>query len=82
MDWIRGSTLGTGSFAIVSVATPKNPSLSFHFPVFDRFTSFLLVNEEHVLNCLGSSCPRILKCLCDSVIEKECVAVGRRRGPD
>ncbi|XLR53578.1 hypothetical protein S83_004250 [Arachis hypogaea] len=31
MDWIRGSTLGTGSFTTVSVATPKNLSLPFHF---------------------------------------------------
>ncbi|KAL4314209.1 mitogen-activated protein kinase kinase kinase 3-like [Arachis ipaensis] len=67
MDWIRGPTLGSGSFATVSLATPKNPSLPFHIPVAvkssDRFTSFLLVNEEHVLNRLGSSCPRIVKCL-------------------
>ncbi|MED6114777.1 hypothetical protein PIB30_083762 [Stylosanthes scabra] len=77
MEWIRGPILGSGSFATVSLATPKNPSssiLPFHSPVAvkscDAFTTFLLLNEEHILNRLGSSCPRIIRCFGhDSTVE-------------
>ena len=65
MDWVRGRLLGNGSFATVNLAVATNGSVKFPSPFAvkssDVFTSFFLMNEEHVLHRLGS-CPRIIKC--------------------
>ncbi|KAJ1381241.1 Serine/threonine-protein kinase, active site [Sesbania bispinosa] len=62
MDWVRGQSLGSGSFATVNLVIPTNgytpptavKSSNVH-------TSYLLKNEEQVLNRIGC-CPQIIKC--------------------
>ncbi|XP_057449528.1 mitogen-activated protein kinase kinase kinase 20-like [Lotus japonicus] len=65
MDWIRGHSLGSGSFATVNLAIPTNSSSQFRSPTAVKSSevdfSSLLQNEEQVLNRLGS-CPQIIKC--------------------
>ncbi|KAK7309342.1 hypothetical protein RJT34_05985 [Clitoria ternatea] len=59
MDWIRGHSLGSGSFATVNLAIPTNGSTRFPSPCAVKSsnvqTSCLLKNEEHVLHRLGFS---------------------------
>lgn len=62
MDWVRGRSLGSGSFATVNLAT----SVRHHFPSLfavkssDVSTSSLLINEKRVFERL-QSCPNIVK---------------------
>ncbi|KAK7251035.1 hypothetical protein RIF29_33900 [Crotalaria pallida] len=69
MDWIRGESVGRGSFAKVNLAIPRNSSTSlFHSPAAVKScevsTSSSLKNEKKILDCLGC-CPRIIRCLGD-----------------
>ncbi|KAJ1381239.1 Serine/threonine-protein kinase, active site [Sesbania bispinosa] len=62
MEWVRGQSLGSGSFAIVNLVIPTNASTPpTAVKTSDVYTSYLLKNEEHVLNRIGS-CPQIIKC--------------------
>ncbi|XP_061342598.1 mitogen-activated protein kinase kinase kinase 20-like [Gastrolobium bilobum] len=68
MDWVRGNTLGRGSFATVNLAIPTNRSTQFSSPTAvkssssdDVFASYLLKNEKEILDHLGY-CPHIVKC--------------------
>ncbi|XP_057422259.1 mitogen-activated protein kinase kinase kinase 20-like [Lotus japonicus] len=68
MDWVRGDLIGRGSFATVSLAIPTGSSSSTRFPLptvvksAEASTSSSLENEKNVLDRLGSSCPRIIRC--------------------
>lgn len=69
MDWVRGDAVGRGSFATVSLAIPTTnynqfPSLTV-VKSADAQTSCWLRNEKHVLDRLGSSSPRIIRCFGD-----------------
>jgi serine/threonine protein kinase len=72
MDWVRGETIGRGSFARVDLAIPKAKSNSnstlFRSPAAVKTsevsTSYSLKNEKHVLDCLGSH-KRIIRCFGD-----------------
>ncbi|TKY70582.1 Mitogen-activated protein kinase kinase kinase 3 [Spatholobus suberectus] len=65
MNWVRGDSLGSGSFATVNIAVPTNGSAQFPSPTAvkssDVHTSCLLKNEKEVLDRLGSS-PYIVNC--------------------
>lgn len=65
MNWVRGRSLGSGSFASVNLAKPKKTSTLFHSPTAVKTSnvnsSSSLKNEEQILHCLGS-CPQIVKC--------------------
>ncbi|RDY09682.1 Mitogen-activated protein kinase kinase kinase 17, partial [Mucuna pruriens] len=65
MDWVRGYSLGRGSFATVNIAMPANGSTMFPSPTAVKssgvHTSCFLKNEKRVLDRLGSS-PFIIKC--------------------
>ncbi|RHN62944.1 putative mitogen-activated protein kinase kinase kinase STE-STE11 family [Medicago truncatula] len=66
MDWVRGKTVGRGSFATVNLAIPKANSYSTPTAVktSEVSTSSSLKNEKHVLHQLGS-CQRIIPCFGD-----------------
>ncbi|KAJ1411976.1 Serine/threonine-protein kinase, active site, partial [Sesbania bispinosa] len=69
MDWVRGDSIGRGSFAIVNLAKPTTSNSTwFSSPTVvkssEASTSFSLKNEKHVLDCLGS-CRRIIRCFGD-----------------
>jgi serine/threonine protein kinase len=65
MNWVRGHTLGSGSFATVHLA--KHTKDFGNFPSLSAVKScnldncFSLQNEKHILDQLGSS-PHIIKC--------------------
>ncbi|KAI9089267.1 hypothetical protein K1719_029546 [Acacia pycnantha] len=65
MDWNRGSSLGTGTFASVHLAIPRHTSAQFSSPAAVKsaglFASSSLQNEQFVLNRLGL-CPQIIRC--------------------
>ncbi|KAJ1419136.1 Serine/threonine-protein kinase, active site [Sesbania bispinosa] len=64
MEWVRGQSLGSGSFATVNLVIPTNGSTSTPPTAVKSsnvHTSYLLKNEEHVLNRIGC-CPQIIKC--------------------
>lgn len=69
MDWVRGDSLGRGTFATVHLVIPKGINSS-QFPsptavkTSDVATSSSLKNEKQVLDCLGS-CQRIIRCFGD-----------------
>ncbi|KAE9614305.1 hypothetical protein Lal_00016768 [Lupinus albus] len=68
MDWIRGETIGRGSFATVNLAILRNNSTKFSSPTAVKSsevsTSSLLKNEKQILDYIGS-CPRIIRCFGD-----------------
>lgn len=68
MDWVRGDSVGRGSFATVSLAIPRNSSTQFSSPTAVKSsevsTSSSLKNEKNILDCLGC-CPRIIRCFGD-----------------
>ncbi|CAJ2635399.1 unnamed protein product [Trifolium pratense] len=72
MDWVRGETIGRGSFATVNLAIPKGKSNSnstlFSSPTAVKTsevsTSYSLKNEKQILDCLGSH-QRIIRCFGD-----------------
>ncbi|XP_058751588.1 mitogen-activated protein kinase kinase kinase 20-like [Vicia villosa] len=70
MDWVRGESLGRGTFATVHLVLPKGSSNSTLFPsptavkTSEVSTSYTLKNERHVLDCLGS-CQQIIRCFGD-----------------
>ncbi|XP_010558598.1 PREDICTED: mitogen-activated protein kinase kinase kinase 2-like [Tarenaya hassleriana] len=67
MDWVRGETIGYGTFATVSLATPAS-KYSGQFPPLmavksaDFYGAASLANEKSVLDQLGH-CPEIVRCL-------------------
>ncbi|KAJ1419135.1 Serine/threonine-protein kinase, active site [Sesbania bispinosa] len=64
MEWVRGQSLGSGSFATVNLVIPTNGSTSTPPTAVKSsnvHTSYLLKNEEHVLNRIGC-CPQIINC--------------------
>ncbi|CAI8609278.1 unnamed protein product [Vicia faba] len=70
MDWVRGESVGRGTFATVHLVLPKGSSNSTLFPSptavksSEVSTSYSLKNERHVLDCLGS-CQQIIRCFGD-----------------
>ncbi|RHN62946.1 putative mitogen-activated protein kinase kinase kinase STE-STE11 family [Medicago truncatula] len=66
MDWVRGETVGRGSFATVNLVIPKSNSNSTPTAVktSEVSTSSSLKNEKYVLHQLGS-CQRIIPCFGD-----------------
>ncbi|CAL9246935.1 unnamed protein product [Arabidopsis halleri] len=65
MEWVRGETIGFGTFSTVSVAT--NTRDSGEFPAImavkssDSYGAASLSNEKSVLDSLGD-CPEIVRC--------------------
>ncbi|XP_050871727.1 mitogen-activated protein kinase kinase kinase 20 [Lathyrus oleraceus] len=70
MDWVRGESVGRGSFATVHLVIPKATSNFTLFPsptavkTSEVSTSYSLKNEKHVLDRLGS-CQQIISCFGD-----------------
>lgn len=68
MNWIRGNSLGSGSFATVNMVLPTNGSALFSSPTAvkssDVGTCLSLKNEKEVLDRIGDS-PYIIKCFGD-----------------
>ncbi|XP_020205525.1 mitogen-activated protein kinase kinase kinase 17 [Cajanus cajan] len=68
MNWVRGASIGRGSFATINIAIPTNDSTHFPSPFVvkssNTHTSHMLNNEKHVLHNLGSS-PYIITCFGD-----------------
>ncbi|KDP31943.1 hypothetical protein JCGZ_12404 [Jatropha curcas] len=63
MDWIRGESLGCGSFSSVNLAIPrKNSAPLMAVKSCDLFDSVLLENEKEVLLHLGK-CENVIQCL-------------------
>ncbi|KFK34285.1 hypothetical protein AALP_AA5G125300 [Arabis alpina] len=64
MEWVRGETIGHGTFSVVSKATPSNTS---DFPALiavkssDSYGAASLSNEKSVLDSLGD-CREIVRC--------------------
>ncbi|XP_010550362.1 PREDICTED: mitogen-activated protein kinase kinase kinase 2-like [Tarenaya hassleriana] len=69
MKWVRGETVGYGSFATVSLATPAN-KYSGEFPPLmavksaEKYGAASLANEKSVLDQLGH-CREIVRCFGD-----------------
>ncbi|KAG7539435.1 Protein kinase domain [Arabidopsis suecica] len=67
MEWIRGETIGYGTFSTVSLATPSN-NVSGEFPPLmavksaDSYGAASLANEKSVLDKLGDDCNEIVRC--------------------
>ncbi|CAK8562406.1 unnamed protein product [Lathyrus sativus] len=66
MDWVRGESVGRGSFATVHLVLPKVTSNSTPTAVktSEVSTSFSLKNERQILDRLGS-CQQIIRCFGD-----------------
>ncbi|KAM7265036.1 hypothetical protein ACFE04_002719 [Oxalis oulophora] len=70
MDWVRGETIGYGSFATVSLATSSSDSS--HLPSLMAAKSCViecadsLINERRILSEIGY-CPQIIKCFGDQI---------------
>ncbi|ESQ31192.1 hypothetical protein EUTSA_v10004510mg [Eutrema salsugineum] len=68
MEWVRGETIGYGTFSTVSLATPSNND-SGELPPFmavksaDSYGAASLANEKSVLDKLGDDCDEIVRCL-------------------
>ncbi|KAJ0239081.1 Mitogen-activated protein kinase kinase kinase 19 [Hirschfeldia incana] len=68
MDWVRGETIGYGTFSTVSLATPTN-NVSGVLPHVmavksaDTHGAASLANEKWVLDTLGNDCDEIVRCL-------------------
>ncbi|KAM0032245.1 putative mitogen-activated protein kinase kinase kinase STE-STE11 family [Helianthus debilis subsp. tardiflorus] len=70
MEWVRGKTIGHGSFAAVSIAKPTNNSSGLP-PVIAvkscaASLAASLMNERMILEQLND-CPNIIRCFGDSV---------------
>ncbi|KAJ8567265.1 hypothetical protein K7X08_019473 [Anisodus acutangulus] len=69
MDWVRGETVGHGSFGKVSFAIPTKQSTLFSSPMVVKSSSAscsaTLMNEKLILDEL-KGCPQIINCLGDS----------------
>ncbi|XP_004511921.1 mitogen-activated protein kinase kinase kinase 20-like [Cicer arietinum] len=65
MNWVRGHSLGSGTFATVDLAIHTQHSVNFPSLTAVKSTylynSYSLLNEKHILDRLGSS-PFIVKC--------------------
>ncbi|CAJ1929587.1 unnamed protein product [Sphenostylis stenocarpa] len=65
MDWVRGESIGSGTFATVNIAVPTNGSTQFSsltaVKSSDSHNAGLLKKEKEVLDRLGSS-PYIINC--------------------
>ncbi|CAD5336076.1 unnamed protein product [Arabidopsis thaliana] len=67
MEWIRGETIGYGTFSTVSLATRSNND-SGEFPPLmavksaDSYGAASLANEKSVLDNLGDDCNEIVRC--------------------
>ncbi|KAK7331065.1 hypothetical protein VNO77_25276 [Canavalia gladiata] len=65
MDWVRGHSVGRGSFATVNLAIPTSKASSFSsltaVKSSEALSSSSLKNEKHVLDRL-SSCSRVIRC--------------------
>ncbi|WVZ11471.1 hypothetical protein V8G54_016001 [Vigna mungo] len=65
MNWVRGESLGSGTFATVNIVVPANGSTRFPSPVAvkssDSDNAGSLQHEKEILDRLGSS-PYIIKC--------------------
>ncbi|KAI3669814.1 hypothetical protein L6452_41234 [Arctium lappa] len=70
MEWVRGKTIGHGSFAAVSLAKPTNQSSRFPPLMAVKSCgishSASLVNERMILQQL-KDCPEIITCYGDSI---------------
>lgn len=68
MEWVRGETIGYGTFSTVTLATPAN-DVSGAFPQVmavksaDSHGAASLANEKWVLDTLGDDCDEIVRCL-------------------
>ncbi|XP_050206609.1 mitogen-activated protein kinase kinase kinase 20-like [Mercurialis annua] len=64
MEWVRGETIGYGSFSTVSLAVPKNKGSGSLMAVksCEVDDSVLLQNEEKILSQLGD-CRNVIRCL-------------------
>lgn len=71
MDWVRGDTIGRGSFGTVSLAIPKNNFSQITTPIVVKSSevtsSASLRNEKRVLSKLGNNHPHIIRFLGDSL---------------
>ncbi|XP_059295208.1 mitogen-activated protein kinase kinase kinase 20-like [Lycium ferocissimum] len=69
MDWIRGETVGHGSFGKVSFAIPRKQSTLFSPSMVVKSSSAscsaTLINEKLILDEL-KGCPQVINCLGDS----------------
>ncbi|CAA7019446.1 unnamed protein product [Microthlaspi erraticum] len=67
MEWVRGETIGYGTFSTVNLATPLNIKNYGDFPTLlavksaDSYGAAGITNEKSVLNSLGD-CPEIVRC--------------------
>ncbi|XP_012574483.1 mitogen-activated protein kinase kinase kinase 20-like [Cicer arietinum] len=65
MNWVRGPSLGSGTFATVDLAIHTQHSVNFPSLTAVKsayaYNSYYLLNEKHILDRLGSS-PFIVKC--------------------
>ncbi|CAH8335892.1 unnamed protein product [Eruca vesicaria subsp. sativa] len=67
MEWVRGETIGHGTFSTVTLATPTN-NVSGEFPQVmavksaDSHGAASLANEKCVLDKLGDDCDEIVRC--------------------
>lgn len=74
MEWVRGETIGYGTFSTVSLATPSNTKGSGEYPSLMAVKSSNsyggIANEKSVLASLGD-CPEIVRCFGeDQTVEK------------
>ncbi|KAK8673144.1 hypothetical protein V6N13_111496 [Hibiscus sabdariffa] len=73
MEWVRGDTIGCGSFGTVSLVVPKtgfSNSPLMAVKSCEVIDSVSLKNEKEVLDRIGS-CPQIIRCLGDNyTVEK------------
>lgn len=74
MEWVRGETIGYGTFSTVSLATPSNTKGSGEYPSLMAVKSSNsyggIANEKSVLDSLGD-CPEIVRCFGeDQTVEK------------
>ncbi|XP_010464552.1 PREDICTED: mitogen-activated protein kinase kinase kinase 2-like [Camelina sativa] len=71
MEWIRGETIGYGTFSTVSLASSPSNNGSGAFPTFmavksaDSYGAASLENEKAVLDKLGYECDEIVRCFGD-----------------
>uniref|UniRef100_A0A1J3FH57 Mitogen-activated protein kinase kinase kinase NPK1 n=2 Tax=Noccaea caerulescens TaxID=107243 RepID=A0A1J3FH57_NOCCA len=67
MEWVRGETIGYGTFSTVNLVTPLNIKNSGDFPTLlavksaDSYGAAAITNEKSVLDSLGD-CPEIVRC--------------------
>ncbi|KAG4153914.1 hypothetical protein ERO13_D03G023900v2 [Gossypium hirsutum] len=73
MEWVRGDTIGSGSFGTVNLVVPKNGCSRSPLTAVkscEVVDSVSLKNEKEVLDRIGS-CPQIVRCFGDNyTVEK------------